>query len=212
MICVSIGEGTLEECLRVLEKIEFAEIRMENLPIGTKETHLLFSGHPRLIATCRPGTMTEQERKDLLIEAMRAGAAYVDIELESKDDIKNEVIDVARSCGCQVIISHHDFRATPARKELERLVDRCFDSRADICKIACRVHSVRDNAQLLGLLQDKRPIVAVGMGEKGKITRIMAPLLGSPFTYASLGTGKETAEGQIEHRSLERMLRSLRDV
>jgi 3-dehydroquinate dehydratase-1 len=47
------------------------------------------------------------------------------------------------------------------------------------------------------------------MGEKGKLTRLAAPLLGSVFTYASLGEGKETAEGQWEAASLRRILLEL---
>ena len=49
------------------------------------------------------------------------------------------------------------------------------------------------------------------MGNKGRITRIAAPLLGSPFTFASLSKGKETAEGQIEKDILEQMMRLLTD-
>ena len=49
------------------------------------------------------------------------------------------------------------------------------------------------------------------MGNKGRITRVAAPLLGSPFTFASLSKGKETAEGQIEKDTLEQMMRLLTD-
>ena len=49
------------------------------------------------------------------------------------------------------------------------------------------------------------------MGSKGRITRIAAPLLGSPFTFASISKGKETAEGQIEKDTLERIVRLLKD-
>jgi 3-dehydroquinate dehydratase-1 len=66
-----------------------------------------------------------------------------------------------------------------------------------------------DNARLLGLLDDARKIVVVGMGELGRITRIAASLLGSPFTFASQGLGKETARGQIDHETLRTLLRGL---
>ena len=71
------------------------------------------------------------------------------------------------------------------------------------------VHSSRDNARLLGLLDDSKKIVVIGMGDKGRITRIAAPLLGSPFTFASLSKGKETAPGQIDKEKLEALLRNI---
>ena len=48
------------------------------------------------------------------------------------------------------------------------------------------------------------------MGEKGKITRIIAPLLGSFCTYVSLSSGKETADGQIDKKTLEEAIKNLR--
>jgi 3-dehydroquinate dehydratase-1 len=68
---------------------------------------------------------------------------------------------------------------------------------------------MRDNARLLGLLDLGVPLVVVGMGRLGRLTRIAAPLLGSLFTYASLGAGRETADGQLDAASLERILLEL---
>ena len=99
-------------------------------------------------------------------------------------------------------MSHHDYERTPERPALEACVSACFEAGADIAKIACTVRSDRENARLLALLDTDREIVVVGMGEKGKLTRILAPLLGSPFTYASLSQGKETADGQIDKETL----------
>jgi 3-dehydroquinate dehydratase-1 len=101
---------------------------------------------------------------------------------------------------------------TPVREELEHLIDWCFDSGADLAKLACMVQSNTDNVRLLGLLSDTKPKVVIGMGQLGKITRIVGPLLGSQFTYASLDEKKETAEGQINHILLRKILKSLKDA
>ncbi len=45
-------------------------------------------------------------------------------------------------------------------------------------------------------------MVIIGMGEKGVITRVAAPMLGAEFTFASAETGKETAPGQISKERL----------
>lgn len=212
MICVSIAEPKVKDCLLALDGVEFAEIRMDRIEDISTEIHTIFSSHPRLIATYRPGKTDRNQRCSDLIKAIEAGAAFVDIELEADDSYKSRIIKKAREKNCNVIISYHNSDKTPERTELEHITNWCFDSGADIAKIACRVVSLKDNARLLGLLNDARPVVVVGMGRKGRITRIAAPLLGSPFTYASLAAGKETAEGQIDRKTLEGIYKRINDV
>ena len=212
MICVSIGDVTFEECLAALEKTEFAEIRIDTMAVDAEDIRTIFSRPKRLIATCRPGTKSDEERKALLSEAVAAGASYIDIEAEAGDAFKKNLVEKARKRGCRVIVSHHDFEKTPSRADLERIIERSFEDGADIVKIACRVLSHADNARLLGLLDGTRSLIVLGMGPLGKISRIVAPFLGSPFTYASPVPGKETAEGQIDLETLREIFRSLGNV
>lgn len=212
MICVSLKETNPEKLLQILTKIEFAEIRLDSLNADVASVRDMFSQHPNLIATCRPGLRNDMDRKTLLLTAVKSGAAYVDIEVESENVFKNALVQESRRQGCKVIVSYHNFKRTPDRAELDKIVSWCFESGADIAKIACQVRSERDNAQILGLLSDPRPLVVIGMGPIGKITRIVGPSLGSRFTYASLEEGEETAEGQISKIKLEKILKRLKDV
>lgn len=209
MICVSLVEESLSACLEAVGIVEFAEIRMDAMPFLTlDDVRAIFSHPARLIATFRPvGSATDEMRKAMLITAIESGAAYVDVEIESEPDYRNEIIERACSCGCKIIVSFHDFEKTPERPDLETIVSSCFEAGADIAKIACMVHADRDNARLLGLLETPgRQVVVVGMGKKGSITRVAAPLSGSPFTFASLSMGKETASGQIDRETLKTIL------
>jgi 3-dehydroquinate dehydratase I len=210
MICVSLAEESLEACLSALQDVDFAEIRLDRMHLSPDNVSTLFSSHRRLIATCRPGQFAERDQKLLLLAAIDAGAAYVDVEVESERAYREEIIGKAKSHGCSVIVSFHDFEQTPDRRKLEAMLSRCFRAGADIAKIACTARSDRDNARLLGLLDGEKKVVVVAMGERGRITRIVAPLLGSPFTFASLRPGKETAEGQIDKEGLEELIRKLR--
>jgi len=210
MICVSLAESSVTECLRALKGIEFAEIRIDKMSLDVNDLKKIFSSHPRLIATCRPGVMAEATRISLLKEAIGAGAAYIDIEVETSDASKREIVQAARNKGCRVIISYHNLIKAPARAELGYIVDWCFESGADIAKVACLIRTEKENARLLGLLDQERPLVVVGLGTLGKITRLAGPLLGSPFTYASLEAGKETADGQIDKDTLEEFYRILK--
>ena len=212
MICISIDEKTVEGCLEALKGAELAEIRLDMLdkaectPENVKK---IFSSGGQLIATCRAGGIEDDRRLELLGGAIDAGAAYVDVELEAKDDYKKKLVEKAKAKGCKVIVSYHDYKRTPAPEEMKQIINWCFESGADIAKIACVVKSDEDNAKLLGMLNSDKKLVVVGMGAKGKITRIVAPLLGSQFTFASGGEGKETADGQLDKETLEQILKAL---
>lgn len=209
MIYISIGEYRVNECIKALKGLKFAEIRMDKIKDISKEgIEQIFSKPLTLIATCRPCIgYPDNKRKELLLSAIDNGASYVDIEIESSEKYKKEIIKQAKSKGCKIIISYHNYKKTPGIKELICVLKKAFKSGAEIVKIACEVKSKKDNARLLGLLDSDNPfvykrILLIGMGKKGRITRIVAPLLGSPFTYASLSKGKETASGQFTEKEI----------
>jgi 3-dehydroquinate dehydratase-1 len=213
MICVSLAEKSAEKLVAVLPEYPFAEIRLDAVD-GLSETAIkkIFAGHPRLIATHRPGRVPEPERIDRLAAAVSAGAAYVDLEIETAAAGLQRVVAAARAKNCRVIVSFHDESGTPSRDILEDIRRRGFAAGADLVKIACFSRGPADNARLLGLLDDPRPTVVIGMGAAGRITRLVAPLLGSPFTYASPAEGKETAAGQLDADDIRRSWEAWKDV
>ncbi len=181
-----------------LREIFFGEIRLDRMPtITDQQVSSLFSSPCRLVATCRPGAVDDQRRRTLLKAAVVSGARYVDLELDGDPSLREAVIDVAREHGCDVIVSHHDYEQTPKRKQLVELVEACFEAGADVAKIACMANSARDSARLLGLLDDHRRLVVIGMGHAGVVTRVMGPLLGAEFSFARRQHGAETAPGQL---------------
>jgi 3-dehydroquinate dehydratase-1 len=206
MICIALADLTFAECLQAVKNLEFAEIRLDLLDFSPDQIQMIFSANRNLIAACRSGKYMEDERKALLIQAVEAGAAYVDVEMEASDSFKREIIKSARSKNCQVIVSYRDFEKTPSRAELEHILRWCAEFDPDIIKIACMVHSERDNARLLGLLDNDKRMLIIGMGEKGKITRIVAPLLGSFCTFASYISDKSTGPGQLGKEEMEALI------
>jgi 3-dehydroquinate dehydratase-1 len=56
-----------------------------------------------------------------------------------------------------------------------------------------------DNIAVLHLIKEfpGEKVVAFAMGVVGQISRVLCPLIGSYFTYASIAEGKESAAGQI---------------
>ena len=209
MICVSLREPSYQRFIRALEGLEMAEIRMDGAELTLHQVRSLFSRPLPLVAAFRPGKADAQERIKKLAQAVRSGARYVDLELESPPGLRKGLIKTAKSSGCRVILSYHNDRETPDRSFLEEIADRCYADGADIAKIACRVHSRKDCARLISLYDRSRPIIAIGMGRLGTLTRIAAPFLGAPFTYAALTSGRRTAEGQLDWKTMQGKMRAL---
>ncbi len=214
MICVSIAEPKLEIIHTILESLregEIAEIRLDQMELSLDEIQGIFSQpYHELIATCRPGKYDDYIRMSQLKTAISAGAEYIDVELESKLDYMKELISFCRKYDCRIIVSHHDYQKTPSLNRLREIIDECFACGCDIAKVACMAASNVDSSRLLALYEDQRKLVAIGMGPYGTITRVAAPLLGAPFTFASLGSGYETAPGQLDRTAMARILKELR--
>ena len=142
------------------------------------------------------GQSDEAARIKTLLKGLEAGAAIVDIEMSSPT-LSEVVKAVNKRADC--LISYHNYIETPALEVLSEIVKKQRLQGADICKIVTTAHNLEDNLTLLKLIRQNAGIrlVAFGMGDEGKLSRIFSPLAGAYFTFASLETGKESASGQI---------------
>jgi len=198
MICVALQENDVSKCLQILQTVELAEIRIDLAKFSKTDVTKIFSKSPaKLIATCRPDNYSDTERMILLKAAILAGAAYVDIEIESTVDFASEMVSFAKKNHTLVIVSYHNYKKTPNISNLSSIIKSCFNIGADIAKIATMVNSMNDVSKLLSLYNTNRKVIILGMGEKGKITRVLAPSFGSPFTFATLDESSATAPGQM---------------
>jgi 3-dehydroquinate dehydratase / shikimate dehydrogenase len=95
-----------------------------------------------------------------------------------------------------LILSSHDMQTRP--DDLTRRVLAMHEEpAAGVTKIAYRARSIRDNIELFDLLSDQtRPMIALGMGEHGLMSRVLAPKFGAHITYATLRKEDATAPGQ----------------
>lgn len=146
----------------------------------------------------------EEERLDLYLRALKGRPHYVDVELSSP--IAGELIKAKGPT--KVILSKHDFTQTPGRETLESWVREAITLGADVVKIATMARSWDDNFKLLSLVgKFERPVVAFAMGPMGLISRVFAPLMGAPFTYAALE--QPVAPGQMSYGAMEAIYSSL---
>jgi len=212
MICASIIEKNVEKCIESISRVDMAEIRIDLTGFSNDDIIKVFSKRKKLIATCRPGKIKDDERVDMLKVAIASGATYVDIEYEAPAEYKNDLIDFAHNHQCDVIISYHNYDRTPELDELEKIVHDCYKQGADLAKIATHVNMNRDNSKILSLYKAPGRLVAIGMGDLGRISRIVAPFLGAEFTYASLNDNVATAPGQISYEKLNQFILEIQQI
>jgi 3-dehydroquinate dehydratase/shikimate dehydrogenase len=101
------------------------------------------------------------------------------------------------------ICSYHDFEKT---ENLYEIYSKLKTYPSEIYKIATRVHSTLDGLHLLQLAR-RTGCLAIGMGEMGAFTRILAPIFNVPWTYAPLSFEHKTAPGQILLSTLKNLYR-----
>ncbi len=212
MICVSIATKNVDQCLEMIREEELAEIRLDLTEFDAGAIKKVFNQKVKLIATFRPGKMDESKRLELLKQAIQSGASYIDIEYEAEVKYRKELVGFSKKHGCEVIISYHNFNETPSRNELERVVSDCYLYGADVAKIATQVNEKKDIANLLSLYNTSKRTVVLGMGEKGKITRVLAPMVGAEFTFAAPDNGTVTAPGQLKKSELVRIQNQLENI
>lgn len=106
-----------------------------------------------------------------------------------------------------LILSTHDFHGRPADLSRRVLAMR-GEALASVVKIAYRARSLRDNLELFELLREAtEPTIALGMGEFGLMSRVLAPKFGGFLTFASLRPEAVTAPGQPTVGDLLEMFR-----
>lgn len=106
-----------------------------------------------------------------------------------------------------LILSLHDTHARPADL-LRRLADMYAAPAASIVKVAYQARSLRDSLELLDLHEHApKPTIALGMGEFGLLSRILAPKFGGFLTFAALRPASATAPGQPTLRDLLNLYR-----
>jgi 3-dehydroquinate dehydratase-1 len=205
-ICACITSlDDLNAALDVRELVSLYEVRIDlvgpDWPCVARALTLPWIACNRLASQGGRWHAGESERLGTLNRAIELGAEMVDIEVTAPGarDFVGSVKDKVR-----VIVSHHDFERTASEESLARVVELERAIGADICKVVSTASSIEDCVTVMRLVRrfKAEPVVAFAMGPLGIATRILCPLAGARFTYASLKTGRESAPGQLDVRAL----------
>ena len=156
----------------------------------------------------------ESKRIDLLEAAMEAGADYIDLELaawEKSRDVRERITDGVEKSGTRMIVSNHSFGGRPGDLT-ERLARLRAVKLASVLKSVWKAESILDAIDALRMTHenktaDRRPLLALAMGEEGLISRLLGAKFGSPFTFGTIAAGKESASGQPTAEELRELYR-----
>ncbi len=218
--CVALGLPTISELSRAAEReykdgSTFLEFRLDYLRdpfAGVKFLEDFRRNRPdvAVLATCRHkehngGFSGSVERQiEILADAARVGATAVDVEIESAECAKALLPGVRETAP--LVVSYHNYESTPS---LDPVLRKLQSIPADIYKIATTARKPSDNLRLIQFARSHRdaPLIALAMSEIGMATRVLAPSLGSAFTYAAPSDRDGTAPGQISARLMRTLYR-----
>jgi 3-dehydroquinate dehydratase type I len=153
---------------------------------------------------------TEKMRLETLMQAAREEFDSIDVELKTKN-VRMTVREIKRH-GAEAIVSYHNEKLTPTEEALESILVNEKRAGADICKIIGTARNYADGLRCLRFVDKyarKTKLVCFSMGALGVPSRILSPILGGYFTFASFRTGRETAAGQIPIAELRTLYKEL---
>lgn len=163
---------------------------------------------PVIVACHGPAAFGEfegsvEEHFDILRTAARAGATFVDVDATL-------ALDFGPVEGkCHRIVSRHWTEGTP--EDLEAFHDEVTEvlDEGDLVKLCTFARDARDGMRMLNhVRQVGGGLIGFCAGEAGSFTRVLAPIFGSPFTYAAPAeipgepVGSPTAPGQLRVNDL----------
>ena len=213
-ICAVVTGGDIKAARNISPLVDLFEVRIDLIGDGWQEVvkHLdkPWLACNRVVREGGGWRGNDEERIKVLLQAVELGAHIVDVELGT--DNLAEIIKLVKG-KAQLLLSCHNLNETPPLDSLREIVTRQIESGADICKVVTTARMFEDNLTVLQLIEDfsQYRVVSFAMGEPGIASRILCPLVGGEFTYASIEEGRESAAGQLTVERLKKIYGMLKN-
>jgi 3-dehydroquinate dehydratase/shikimate dehydrogenase len=203
-IALSVVAKDTDEAREILARhrglMDVAELRLDLMERFDLDALLRDRPCP-IIVTYRPVREggryegSEERRLDVLEQAASLGAEYLDCEWDCWEHLK------ARKVAAKVIVSRHFFDSMPAN--LKDVHAELAAMRPDIVKVVGMARAVCDAAAPLAVLRRASvPTIALAMGEKGALSRLLAGKFGAYLTFGAADSGTQAAPGQLTVRRM----------
>lgn len=220
-VAISIAGSTVDRAIEriseaqsVADVIEFRLDYLTDLPVDeprpavtqlirSTDRPVILTYHPRHMGPSKGAADVELQRRfwQQLFPLAENQRVHFDLDIELAEVFLKQSEPVP---WAQIIVSYHNFEQTPT--DLLDVYRRLAATPAGVIKIATMARDLTDNLRLLAVLErarrESRPTIALGMGEAGVISRILAPAWGSFLTFGALRASEVTAPGQLTAREL----------
>lgn len=161
-----------------------------------------------LIFTCRHTDegglkyIPQEKRIEIIRNALETGCIdIVDIEMSNESSFISKIKDIVEDNNAKLILSYHNFKETPEQEFIYNKIVEGEKLGGDITKVTVMPKNNGDVLKLINASHNARtkkvniPIIAISMGDLGRMTRVTGGLFGSDMTFA---VGKDvSAPGQI---------------
>ena len=228
LICFPIQARTLAELKKKIQQLEKKADIIE-IWIDQLRENLITSQIKKLVSSCSKPLLivnkpkeeqgnwhgSESDRIKKIIPWIHEKSAYVDVNYRVKStDLKKLRSACSPKSSIQIILSYHNFESTPSLLTLQKIYNEAAKKEPDLIKIVTFAQTPEDNKTIYELLlknnhPQKIKLIAHTMGTLGKISRIIAPLLGSQIVYLSSSNKAQTAPGQLTYQEYQACKKSL---
>lgn len=205
LVAVIASEADLRRALGMRHLPDIFELRLDALsPISARTEKKICRLRAPIIITARDpreggiGKLSIAERRALLLRFLPC-ATYIDIELQAVREFKS-VLSQAKKTKIRMILSYHNFKATPSSRSLCAKAKRAKALGADVFKVATRTDAPAAVAHLVDFIiccdadVGRIPLAVMGIGKLGASSRLLLARCGSVLNYASLR--QPNVEGQ----------------
>ena len=162
-----------------------------------------------LLATCRRRSAGGRYRGSIgqqlihLADAIRAGCAWYDLEIETSALCPPELVQVLLGEARQ-LASAHFFKGMPP--SLPAVAARLSRNKPDAIKIAARCNSLRECRKLAQFGHSRRDTIVIPMGDIALPARLLSLRERNGFAYAPVENA--TASGQVDLYEIHRVYRA----
>ncbi|MEK7086084.1 MAG: type I 3-dehydroquinate dehydratase [Patescibacteria group bacterium] len=206
MICVPINKNSTRKLLPVLKKAQkVADIVEIWFDTGNFEEISEKIYVPVIYKVTKPNL----KRIKLILRKIPR-IHYIDFDIQTKNSLIKAVKNI--SPKIKIILSYHNFKKTPEIKELQKIVKKMIEKKADIIKIATHAKTYQDSVSMLGFLSQittkGQTAICLCMGIFGRLTRLTGHLFGNYLMYAPMEKSGKTAPGQVTVKELKQIIKT----
>lgn len=198
-LCVSLGNIAHQDCLNIIDRYDFVELRTDLLKYSLQDIQSLVRRPGYSIVTIKGDSIKEKDA--FIAECISAGADLIDLQF---GDTLLDNTDFIRKYRQNLIISHHA-SGTTSLEEAYAVVDSLINLNVRYIKFifdGINHSQAIKSCYLISRYKAKyfdspTGLISFATGEKGRFTRLNS-VINCDFTYCKPDELEAIAEGQID--------------